>query len=144
MNAESTTAGLWQVREYDAAHDAVMVCAWWAAHGEGRFPLGLLPPTGLVAEVGGKPVAACWLYMALGVGLCWLEWPVSIPGLALSESREAFTKLVEAMEVVARAHNYPVMIAHTLPPIARMMKGMGFAVESRLKITVVKEVAHGG
>jgi hypothetical protein len=134
---------LWQVREYDAARDADMVSGWWRAHDESEFPLGLLPPAGIIAEIGGKPVAACWLYMAVGVGVCWLEWPVSIPGLSLAESREAFTRLVEAMDMIAAAHDYRLMMAHTLPPIARVMKGMGFTAEKREKITVARRVNHG-
>src|SRR5688572_4046715 len=122
MTTEAPT--LWQVREYDAGRDAEMVSAWWRAHDGSEFPLGMLPPAGIIAEIGGKPVAACWLYMAVGVGVCWLEWPVSIPGLSLAESREAFTVLVDAMEAVAREHQYSLMMAHTLPPIARFMQRM--------------------
>lgn len=134
---------LWQVREYDAAQDAQMVSAWWRAHGQGAFPFQMLPPCGIVAEIGGKPVAAIWMYMAVGVGICWLEWPVSLPGLSLAESKEAFTQLVEAMDMVAASHNYGLMMAHTLPPIARIMKGLGFSAENRTKITIVRKVSHG-
>lgn len=142
-DTENVTSDLWQVREYDATQDAEMVSAWWRSHGEGAFPLALLPPCGAVIEIGGKPVAACWLYMAVGVGVCWLEWPVSIPGLSMAESKLAFSKLVDAMDMLAGGHGYPLMMAHTLPPIARIMKGMGFQVEKRAKVTVARKVNYG-
>jgi hypothetical protein len=133
-----TTENLWQVREYDAARDAAMVEDWWSHHNDNPFPSDLLPPAGAIIECDGVPYAACWLYMAVGVGVCWLEWPVSAPGLSLRQSREAFTQLVDAMALLARSHNYPLMIANTLPPIARIMKGMGFTVENRTKVTVYR------
>lgn len=132
-----TDAPLLQFREY-RADDMPMVSEWWGDHGHGEFPASLLPPVGVVAEQEGEPIAACWLYMAVGVGVCWLEYPVSKPGLSVRAARTAFAALVGALEDIARTHDYGLMMAHTLPPIARVMEGFGFRTERRHKITVMK------
>jgi hypothetical protein len=131
--------GLWQVREYDATRDAEMVSAWWRTHGNGEFPFKILPPAGLIVECDGRPAAACWLYMAVGIGVCWLEHPVGRPGLAPFNLVTAFRHLMEAMDAVAAAHDYHVMFAHAVPGIARVMKRIGFMPENRTKITLLRE-----
>lgn len=118
-----------------------MVSGWWQDHCGDELPLALLPPVGLVVEADGGPVCACWLYLAAGIGVCWLEWPVARPGLTLRESCAAFSHAVECLEEIARTHDYGVMVAHTLPPIARMMKGMGFHMDQRQKVTVTRRIA---
>jgi hypothetical protein len=143
-----TEPGLFQCREV-VADDLPMVREWWAVHGGGDFPAVLLPPVGVVVEQGGQAVAACWLYMAVGVGVCWPEYPVSRPGLSMGTARAAFAALLAALEAIARAHDYGVMVAHTLPPLARVMRqSLGFMAERRQKVTVMKflrkeEAEHG-
>ena len=121
-----------------AADDLPMVADWWRAHGEGEFPAALLPPLGVVIQRGAVAVAALWLFMAVGCGVCFAEFPVSKPGLSMRESRDAFGVALGALEAAAVANDYGVMICHTLPPIARMMRGLGFVAESRQKVTVMK------
>lgn len=123
--------------------DLPMIREWWKAHGEGEFPEKLLPPLGVVVEREGLPVCALWLFMAVGIGVCFAEFPVSKPGLSMREAKEAFTCAVGALEAAARANDYGVMVCHTLPPIARIMRGLGFLSESRHKVTVAKSLNHG-
>jgi len=118
--------------------DKELARSWWYAHSEEEFPENLLPPVGVMIECDGQPVAACWLYMAVGVGVCWLEFPVSLPGLSLPRIRGAFAYAVKTLEAVALAHDYGVMMAHTLPPIARTLRGLGFRAEERHKVTMAK------
>lgn len=134
----------WSVREYTKG-DAAMIAAWHRGHGGGAgpFPFALLPPVGIVIEHEEAPVAACWLYMAVGVGLCWLELPVSRPGLPLREAREAFRLGIAALEQIAQTHDYRVMMAHTTLSIARALRGFGFQPESGTKITLHKILSHG-
>lgn len=124
-------------REYTAA-DLPTLREWWKAHGEGEFPEKLLPPLGVVVENNGSPIAALFLFMAVSVGVCFAEFPVSKPGLSMRESRDAFHCALGALEAAASANNYNVMICHTLPPIARIMRGFGFKSEARQKVTVLK------
>lgn len=129
-------------RLYEPA-DLPMVADWWRAHGEGEFPSKLLPPLGVIVMRGAQAVAALWLFMAAGCGVCFAEFPVSAPGLSMRESRDAFRTAVGALEEAAKANDYGVMICHTLPPIARIMRGMGFIAENRHKVTVAKSLNHG-
>ena len=131
---------LLRVRHYEGK-DLPMIREWWAGHGEGEFPAWLLPPLGVVVECDGAPVAALWLYMAVKIGVCFAEFPVSRPGLSMAEGREAFRCAVGALEAAALANDYRVMICHTLPAIARVMRNFGFRAETRQKITVVKLLA---
>lgn len=110
------------VRHYQPT-DWPTVKAWWEAHQTSRlFEPALLPPVGVIAECDGDPHAACWLYMAVGVGVAFVDMPVSKPGLKLSEVSAAFRMVLEALEAIAKAHDYGVIIAHTLPPIARHLQ----------------------
>jgi hypothetical protein len=129
----------WTVREY-VKGDSLMVSQWWADHDQGMFPEALLPPVGIVVEHGGEPIAAIWLYMAVGIGVCWLEYPVSRPGISLKDSTVAFGLAIRALEKVAKTHDYGVMLAHTLPGIARVMRSFGFRSENRKKVTVLKSL----
>lgn len=139
IEATAGKARHWEVREYDAARDAEAVASWWREHGNGPFPFSILPPVGVVVERDGEAVAACWLYLALGVGVCWLEHPVGKPGLAPFVLVEAFRHVVNALERVAAAHDYGVMFAHAIPPIARVMGRLGFISEERSKITLLRK-----
>jgi hypothetical protein len=135
-----TTMSQWTVREY-LKSDWALVSTWWDAHAHGSA-LGeaLLPPTGIVVEHEGEPLCACWLYLAVNIGVCWLEYPVSKPGLKLHEAREAFHLAIQALEKIARALDYRIMLAHTLPGIARVMRSFGFHAESRRKVSVSKHL----
>lgn len=122
----------WTAREYEK-HDESMVAAWWKAHRDGRFPAEILPPVGVIVELDGVAQAALWLYMAVGVGVCWLEYPISRPGISIRTTREAFDCALGAITEVARTHDYHAMIANTLPAIARhLTKSHAFTCRGEL------------
>lgn len=128
------------VREYAKA-DWPVVSSWWDMHAHGAaLHEGLLPPVGILVADETGPLCACWLYMAVNIGVCWLEYPVSKPGLSLSEAKEVFRLAVQALEKIAKTHDYNIMMAHTLPGIARVMRGFGFHAGKQKKITVVKSL----
>jgi hypothetical protein len=109
------------VREF-RAEDLPTVAEWYWTHNGGTLPRTLLPPVGVVVESNGEMVAVCWLYMNVGVGLCSAEYPVSKPGLSLSESKEIFSLMLMTLEEIARTHDYGFMRVNTLPPIARVLE----------------------
>jgi hypothetical protein len=137
-------SSLWTVREY-VKGDWALVSSWWDQHAQGSALVEpLLPPVGIIVEHESEPLCACWLYMAVNVGVCWLEYPVSRPSLELHEAKEAFHLAIQALEKIAKVHNYNIMMAHTLPGIARVMRSFGFHAEERKKITVAKLLnTHG-
>lgn len=128
---------LLRVRHYQGT-DLPMIRNWWAGHREGEFPAKILPPLGVVVECDGEPRAALWLYMAVNVGVCFAEFAVSRPGLSLAESREAFRCAVGALEAAALANDYNLMICHTVPGIARVMRNFGFHADKLPMVSTVK------
>ena len=111
------------VRQFDKEKDFDTVKAWWEAHSNGRlFAKELLPPVGVIAEVNGEPLAACWVHLSAGVGVAFLDLPVSKPGLPLKEVQIVFSVLLEAIEEICRAHDYGMLQAFTLPGIARHLQ----------------------
>lgn len=109
-------------REY-APEDWEMVQGWWQGHDTQRtFARAILPPVGIIVERDKEPVAAVWCYMSAGIGVAFLEHPVSRPGLSLLETASAMNFALDAMEAICRTHNYGLLIANTLPAIARWLE----------------------
>lgn len=136
-------APIWSVREY-LKSDWPLVSSWWDSHSHGSvLHEQLLPPLGIIVEHDSIPVCGCFLYMAASIGVCWLEYPVSRPGLKLHEAKEAFHMAVQALEKCAKENDYGIMFAHTLPAIAHVMRSFGFQAENRRKVTVMKLLCHG-
>jgi hypothetical protein len=114
------------VREFQA-EDLPTVAEWYWTHNGGTLPRTLLPPVGVVVESNGEMVAACWLYMAVGVGVCFIEYPVSKPGMSMREVREAFSLLLATLQEIAITHDYGVMRAYPAEALARLWgKDHGF------------------
>lgn len=122
-----------QVRAYGVAlGDYQLVNEWWQSrHGE---PLAetLLPPCGVIVEREGEPIAALWCYHCYGVGVAFLEMPITRPGSYVSASMEALGLAVEAcvtlVKAAAQAEGGDVCLfkCYTLPGIARMLPRLGF------------------
>ena len=120
------------VRPY-VIEDAGLVSSWWDARRE-PFHQAMLPPLGVVVCDDNGPAVALWCYECYGVGVCFLEFPVSRPGQSLSAVYRAFAYAVEACKMLAGKSveppgKYQFFRAFTLPTIARSLKRMGFNVE---------------
>ena len=116
---------IWSVREYRKT-DEPMIADWWDYRNNFPFPFALLPPLGIIAELNGEPSACCWLYMAVNVGVCWIEHAISRPKLSFRQSRTAFGLVVGTLEAAAKDNDYGYMIAHASTPVTRVLKGFGF------------------
>lgn len=123
---------------YSPEQHGELVSAWWRSHRGTALQVNMLPPAGVVAVDGHGPCAALWLHLSVGVGVGFLENPVSRPGMRLRESKAAFLLLVEALEAVALTHDYGVMIVHTPPAIARTLAGIGFNFTEKPMLTGTK------
>ena len=120
------------VTHYNEAAHGGMVAEWWAArHRDRLFQFGMLPPVGVVAEDEGGPCAACWMHLSAGVGVAFIENPVTKPGMPLTKARDTLLFLMEVLEKIALEHDYGVMVAHTMPAIARTLMGRGFTFGER-------------
>ncbi len=116
------------IRNFDPATDYETLVSWWDDHGSGRPApaLDLLPRLGLVALRETEPEAMAFLYLAANVGVSFIEFPVTRPGLGLVQSRAAFDAIVTVLKSSARSLDYGYMLAYTMPAIARELRRHGF------------------
>ena len=118
-----------QSRDYGTEiGDYQLVKGWVEAHsGDSVFAETLLPPVGVIVERGGEPVGACWVYLSAGIGVGFLEWPVTKPGLGLGESLQIMGFALGVLESIARGHDYGALIATTPAVIGKFLeKDFGF------------------
>lgn len=108
------------------ADEEVHFAEWRKAHDMSDIPARILPRLGLVAVLDGVDSAAAWLYLDNSVGVGFMEWLVSRPGLSLAESRECFRAICDAMKAEALAMGYGLILAHAGHAIARVAVGMGW------------------
>lgn len=127
------------MRHYDAERDYEMLRHWWLCHSHSAPPsMKMLPKLGVLAslELNGEPSAAAFLYMDNSTGVCWIEYPVTRPGMKLSETRQALGEICNYLKGAAKSMNYGVMVAYTIPAIARELQRHGF-VEARKNMTML-------
>jgi hypothetical protein len=93
------------IHSEDAALHATFA-KWWKAHGWPVLPVEALSPCAVVVEENGEPIAAAWLYLALGCGLSWMEYVVTNPHNSPKKSLNAIEELCNSVRVVAKSLNY--------------------------------------
>lgn len=97
-------ARIYKPEDYDT------VKPWWVGHGVPDVSKAVLPPLGVIVEDDEGPVAVCWLYLALGVGVSWLAWLTTKPGLTPFVAAHAVKYLVQSSEA-ALPPEYGLMAA---------------------------------
>jgi hypothetical protein len=128
---------LYQVREYGSkVGDYQLVAEWRKAHGA-EFPETLLPPSGVIVERDGEPVAAAWMYMAVGIGVAFLDFISTAPGMTPGQSSEAIGHALAVLKRIAKDNNYGVLIGYTFPAIARCAEAHGFSTVADRVVQVV-------
>jgi hypothetical protein len=112
--------------------DLPLLQAWWSSrHGE-DLPVALLPPLGVVVEdASGEAIGMLWCYESFGVGVAWLEYPVTRPGLTMKQAGAVMAVAVMACMQVAGKEcvppaSYHVFRVATSSPIARFLERLGF------------------
>lgn len=120
---------LYQLRFYEEATDYDTVADWFECHGKTPPPRQILPRLGAVCTMDGEDASALWLYMDNSVGVCWAEYPVTRPKMALSHARAALRHLFTFLRHAAKANGYGIMRVNTLPAIARFLEKEGFVKE---------------
>ena len=110
--------------------DYQLVSSWWRRHNADDLPETMLPPVGVIVEECGTPLGALWCYESFGIGVCFLEWPCTAPGLGPSKSLAVMKEAIDACIVAAKAHgSFSVFRCSTLPAIARLLPKLGFVPE---------------
>lgn len=100
--------------------EAAMVAGWRKGHDMPDVPPAILPRLGVVAVIEGQDSAAGWLYMDNSVGVGFVEWLVTRPGLTLAESKGAIAAVLAALQGEARQNGYGLLLGHCIAPLARV------------------------
>lgn len=74
--------------------------SWWEREGWPQLPLEVLPKTGVVISVNGKPASMGWFYKT-DSAFGYLEWIVANPDIRGEQRHAALNKLIE--ELLSRA-----------------------------------------
>lgn len=118
---------LYQVRKYGTAvGDYQLVAEWRKAHGCDSFPETLLPPDGVIVERDGQPVAAAWMYLSAGIGVAFLDFLTTAPGMTPAQASEALGHALALLKRLAKQNDYGLMIGYTFPAMARCAEAHGF------------------
>ncbi len=112
-----------------------IIARWWTAHTGRVFQHALLPPVGLVGSDEHGPCCAVWLYMSVGIGVAFLENPVTRPGLSMRKAKLALTTLFKATEEVALTHDYGLIMCHSKLAGKKMMESIGYSFMPETFIT---------
>ena len=129
------------VRQYGAqAGDWQTVSAWWD-RSDGVFAETILPPLGVIVERGGEPVAAMWCYETHGIGVAFLEFPCTAPGLPPGVAASALVFAEHAIVSILRHRGEHKLIrAFAKPRHARAMKRLGYQIDVLHLTSVMKRI----
>ncbi|BCU77954.1 hypothetical protein [Luteolibacter sp. LG18] len=99
-----------RVRLIEKEADHPLVAGWWRGHGWQAVPVAMLPALGVMAEVGGRPVAAGWCYLDNSTGVAMLEWLVADPDARPREVMTGLGHVIAFLKAEARALGYGAML----------------------------------
>ncbi|HWL54278.1 MAG TPA: hypothetical protein VNQ90_17695 [Chthoniobacteraceae bacterium] len=115
------------LRFFEPERDYQTVRGWWEAHGWSAVPVQVLPRLGIVAERGGEPTAAGWLYMDNSVGVGWLEWLVARPDASPRDVYRALASVIEFIRSEAKRMGYHTLISTCRQEsLGRLLERNGF------------------
>lgn len=121
--------------------DYQLVSGWWGKHADGLFTETVLPPVGVIIEADGEECAALWCYESFGIGVAFLEFPISRPGMPPKMLMRVFGYAVEACVAIVKARakeqggDYCVFRCSTIPSIARLLPSLGFSASSTVPLS---------
>ncbi len=115
------------VREYGAAPgDWQAVSSWWLGRGD-VFSETILPPLGVLVEQDGERLAALWCYESFGIGVAFLEFPCTAPGLPPGLAWRALSTAEHAVvSILRRRGQHKLVRAFARPQHAKAMRRLGY------------------
>lgn len=110
------------------ADDLTMLAQWAEYHGR-ALQTNMLPPLGVIVERDGKPEAALFVYLSVGIGVAFLEHAITRPLLKPRQARESLIHATNAIIAAAseQGDGYRAFVAYTVPAIARTLKRNGWS-----------------
>lgn len=118
--------------------DYEMVSDWWKDHGWPSVPVSMLPATGVVIEIEGKPAAAGWLKLESTTPLAMPEWLVTNPKLSARHAVAALAELLEQLKAIAKAQGRTHLFAAVhQQSLAKLYVKKGFEISDREMIHLV-------
>jgi hypothetical protein len=137
MVSENT---VWTIRPYgEAVGDYQMISEWRKAHKVPELPETIIPPLAVIAEMDGEPIAFAVCYQSCGIGVCFLEWLTTRPGLTATLAREALRHVIGGIEACTK-DTHGLMFGYAPGQIAREAKRFGFDVNSIPHMQVIKRI----
>jgi hypothetical protein len=126
MVADTPTIPL-QGRLYgEKAGDWQEVSSWWQGRGE-MFAETILPPLGVVVEQAGEMIAALWCYESFGIGVAFLEFPCTKPGIPPGLAFRGLAWAEHAIITILRSKGgHKLVRAFAQPRHAVAMRRMGY------------------
>jgi hypothetical protein len=113
---------VWRVRRFgEKVGDFQMVTGWRDGHGVPVLPETIIPPLALISECDGEAMAFAVCYQSYGIGVCFLEWLTTRPGIPLKDARVALEHVIRALaECTKETHG--LMFGYCVPALAREAK----------------------
>lgn len=121
-------SAVWTVRPYgEAVGDYQMITEWQKVHGRSALPETVIPPLALIAMLDGEPMAFACCYQSHGIGVAFLEWLTTRPGLSPATAREALGHVIGSIKECTK-DTHGLLIGYCAPVIAREAEKLGFAL----------------
>lgn len=98
------------LRMFEPERDYETVSEWWRGHGWEAVPRVMLPRLGAIGGIGGRQIAAGWLYMDNSSPVCMLEWLVTNPEESPIKAVKALHRICDFMSIHAKELGYNVMM----------------------------------
>lgn len=128
-------------RLIDNAKDSATIQPWWDDRRGFPFPAGALPPVGVIAEDETGPVAAVWLFMAVGVGVAWMAFQCTNPAASAASKLNGLRRCVESLECVAVAHDYHIVMTESYTiGMGRLWGRLGYRVNHERVTQFLKQI----
>lgn len=103
-----------------------MVTAWWSAHRLAPIDIDCLSDRGLIAYLGGIPIAASWLYLP-NSRVANIGWMVTNPVATMITRGRAVKEMIEAQQRIAKEEGYTRAITFcSSAGLSRAFESAGF------------------
>lgn len=108
--------------------DYAMITAWADSrpHTVGGFDPGFAPPCGIIIERNGIPEMCAFLYMPVGIGVAFVDFVFTRPGVSLAKALETFAFCSGLLCAVAKTHDYGVIRGFTEGTISGLATRKGW------------------